>query len=1333
MAVASTAHHACEVEAASYSILGPLEVTVAGARVDRVRPKERVLLAMLAAAAGEVMSPDRIAEAVWPGNTPQAVSKAVQNLVLRARKVLGGDAIETRDGGYRLSSPREAIDAHQFEDLVARARAEASIGELAAAAASYEAALGLWRGAALPELEDSPFASVHRSRLEALRRSAWEEAAEAGLALDDHRSWVTTLESMVEDEPLRERRWELLILALYRCGRQAEAMRAYQRARGALAEAGLEPADALRSIEQAVSRQDPSLTTSTIRHDSAFPTGVVTYLVTDVEDSISLWDQQPSAMADALDLYESLVDATVSAHDGHLIKSRGEDDATLSVFHRASDAIDAAIALQVALEACEWPDGLHLRTRMALHSGESPVRRREHQGTTVNQAVRIRRLAAGGQIFLSRVTHDLVADVVPGGISLVPLGEVKGLRRAETVYSVSAPGIVEGDATLVAARVAPTRPPVPALLATAASAPLGGRAHELQLLTTGFADLASRASRTVLISGEPGIGKTRLVAEAAAIAHSEGAIVLLGRCDDAVAAPFQPFAEAFGAAFERAVADAGSDQYQLFTRVSDRVNELASSHPVLLVLDDLHWATKPTHLLLRHLVRSTAGAAVMILATHRNIDIDPVLAETLADLRRIDSVDRIALDGLDELGIASMLERFGHPDGTNTVMALARVLVEHTSGNPFFLNEVLRDLDESGAIARSTDGWRWSADSAVIGLPLGVREVLEQRLARLGEAAHQVLRCGAIVGREMRLDVVMAAAECDEDTVLDALDAAAAARLVSELGPDRFRFSHALVQTTLIDSVGASRRARLHRRVAKHLERAHPDDVSGIAHHWLASATAGEPRRIVDAVFAAARRADESGAIDDAADLLGELLALDLGGRVDAETQREIALRHAIASHRAGRERGWRLLGDVAWSAHAVGDADRLGRAVAARTREGFGSGTQDNDDQRALQMAALEALGTEPSESRARILATLGSDLVAYDVGDARRLIMEAEAIARQLPEIPALQDILLPAGSAIRWTDIDWQTPDLNGTLAPDRWSRFSTHLMRLGGAIKRGDMEGWEEALALMKERADGVVSVSVSVTNRWNVMVMEACLASVTGRLADAKALNQRQREYGIEVGRPDVGGFFFILDVPIARDEGRVAGIADMVLGVRPTMKPNRASWLRAQIASCLVDEGRHDDARELVAVEASTGMSHARDNTTPSTSYAYGLAEAVAALDDRGLAELLLEIMAPWSGQMFFDAVQCYGPIDRSLGRLATVLGRFDDADRHLRAAEDQCSRLRAPLYRARTWADQARLVMLRDGDVEAAKSLVERAAAVADELAAPGVERYARSVLDAR
>ena len=240
-------------------MLGPLEVTGPDGPVRITGSKERAALAALIAWPRDVLLTARLTEAVWGQTPPRSSLKMLQNLVLGLRKSLGAELIETRPGGYRLRAADEAIDACRFQRFVSDGRRHAAQGQWQAAGDALTQAVALWRGAPLPELSEWNPGRGQAARLHELHHGAYEELAAAELACGRHHEWVSALEMMVSEEPLRERRWALLMLALYRAGRQADALRGFQRARVQLADLGLEPGQQLVALERAISAQDASL------------------------------------------------------------------------------------------------------------------------------------------------------------------------------------------------------------------------------------------------------------------------------------------------------------------------------------------------------------------------------------------------------------------------------------------------------------------------------------------------------------------------------------------------------------------------------------------------------------------------------------------------------------------------------------------------------------------------------------------------------------------------------------------------------------------------------------------------------------------------------------------------------------------------------------------------------------------------------------------------------------------------------------------------------------------------------------------------------------------
>ena len=432
-----------------FRILGPLEVLDEGRSVTLGGTKQRTLLALLLVHANETLTTDRLIDELWGERPPANAAKTVQVHVSRLRKALAADAVGgpvvTRERGYELEVDPERLDSHRFEQLLAKGGSELGAGRPEGARAVLEQALSLWRGEPLADLAHERFAQGEISRLEDLRVGAFEQLVEAKLALGAHAEVVSQLESLIDEHPYREGLRAQLMFALYRCDRQADALQAYQDARRTLVEElGIEPGERLRKLEQAILAQDPALG-APVRDHGPFvagpgdlPSGVVSFLLTDIESSSGLWEADPEAMASALELHDELIALSVEAHAGRLLKTKGEGDATVTVFRRASDAVAAAVQLQKALGAVGWPGGLELHVRIALHTGEAHERAGDYFGPALNRVARLRALTQGGVTVVSQATAEIVQDRLPPEVELVAMGrhELRGLSRPENVFEL---------------------------------------------------------------------------------------------------------------------------------------------------------------------------------------------------------------------------------------------------------------------------------------------------------------------------------------------------------------------------------------------------------------------------------------------------------------------------------------------------------------------------------------------------------------------------------------------------------------------------------------------------------------------------------------------------------------------------------------------------------------------------------------------------------------------------------------------------------------------------------------------------------------------------------
>ena len=428
-----------------FRILGPLEALDGARQIALGGHKRRAVLAVLLLHPNETLSGERLIDELWGESPPANALKTLQVHVSRLRKELPPDVLVTREHGYELQLELEEVDAHRFEGLVDDGRGELGAGHPDRALDALERALALWRGAPLVDLAYEPFAQAEIARLEDLRVTAIEESIEAKLALGRQGEVIGQLEQLVEEHPYREHMHAQLMLALYRADRQADALQAYQNARRQLVEElGIEPGARLRELEAAVLAQDASLALERPSQPprrtapSDLPSGVVTFLLTDIEGSSALWEADPAAMAASLQRHDEIIDGCTKAHDGRLLKSQGEGDSTLTVFPRASEALACATELRNSFGTAEWEAGLELRVRIAIHTGEAHERDGDYFGPAVNRAARLRALADGGATLLSQATAEIVHDRLPEGTELIAHGshELRGLSRPERVFEL---------------------------------------------------------------------------------------------------------------------------------------------------------------------------------------------------------------------------------------------------------------------------------------------------------------------------------------------------------------------------------------------------------------------------------------------------------------------------------------------------------------------------------------------------------------------------------------------------------------------------------------------------------------------------------------------------------------------------------------------------------------------------------------------------------------------------------------------------------------------------------------------------------------------------------
>lgn len=1365
-------------------VLGPLHVLDDGRAITVGGGRERALLAALGMARGDALSSDTLVDALWGEHPPRSAAKQLQNHVLRLRKVLGSEAICTTPFGYALGEGL-TVDAARFESELRDARAAVARGVPGDSLPFYSAALAEWRGRPFAELSGWQPAEAETARLDELRRLSEEEEIDARLACGAHGECVADLEVLVSDEPLREHRWAQLMLALYRSGRQGDALRAYQRARETLArELGIEPSKELGRLEEAILSQRPDVDwqpSEGAEHPAPklLPTGVVTFLLSDIVGSTSLWERDAKTMATAVARHDALMHGAVDAHGGIVLKARGEGDSTFSVFARATDALAAALAAQRALVSEAWPESTQLSVRMALHTGEAFERGGDYYGPTVNWAARIRSLATGGQVLVSQSTGELVRDHLPEQASLVELGShvLSDLVRAERIAGLAAPGLPE-PATLAADTLETADRislPVPGVLRDGAGELFVGRGPELDALIRAWKDASEGERRAVLIGGEPGVGKTRLAAELARTVAAEGAAVLYGRCDEDLGIPYQPWVEALrhvitheprdllvdhlgahSAALTRLLpelaqrvgeqpgaqpVDPDAERSVLFGAIVELLARLGRDTPVLLVLEDLHWADKPSLLLLRHVIASTDSHRLLVVGTYRSSDLgaEHPLTDVLAALHRDQHAKRVSLRGLSDADVVALLEAAAGHTLEEAGVALAHALHRETDGNPFFTGEILRHLTETGAISLRDDG-RWTADVDFRdhdALPTSVREVIGRRVARLGEETEQALRAAAAIGRDFELNLLAEVTDESEEHLLDLLDAAIDAVLVREVPqrPGRLSFTHALVEHTLYDDLGPTRRQRLHRRVAVALEELCADDpgdrLGELAYHWAQGSQPADVHKAVDYARRAGDHALAKLAPDDAVIWYSQALEL-IDGQLppDEMARAETLVDLGTGQRQAGDARSRETLLGAADLAQRLDHAALLVRAALANNR-GRPSNAGAVDQQRIDTLgAALAATAGSETPERAMLLATLAVELTWGDRDRARSLSDEALAMARRVGDDRTLWEVLAKRHGTI------WSPATLNELTTNayeqrevaerlgDRHFRANAALSLCDAAIMRGDIIEADENLELMiRDAAETGLAPARSSAARYS-----AWRRLLAGHIDAAEQAAGEALQIASQSGELDAFVYYAAQIYGVRRAQGRLGEIIELI--ERAVEENPGLPAFRAVLAVALCELDRVDDARVVFAPLVASGFTEFPFDPPWLTAMSL-CADAAAYLEHRTAAQTLAELLAPWRDQLAFTGPTCNGSIARPLGLALATAGRLDEANEAFAHAAAVHETIEAPIELARTQLNWARMLASRGrpGDPDRARALLDDALRTAIRLGLATIQTQAQAL----
>jgi DNA-binding SARP family transcriptional activator/tetratricopeptide (TPR) repeat protein len=1175
-------------------VLGPVEISWDGRVVDIGGVKARALVARLLIDRNLVVSVDRLVDSLWGAHVGNGAEIALRSTISRLRKRLreagaSEDLIVTRAPGYMLSAPAEVTDVFRFERLVADGRRALARGRRTECTQLLREAEEMWRGSAYSEVRDEPFARAEARRLEELLLSATETRMDAGLTMGDQQTLVGDLETLTHANPMRERLWSQRMLALYRCGRQAEALRVFQDLRTILVdELGIEPGHDVTWMEQAILAHDPSLDYPVPPERSEAPPPVVL-------------DDLPE-------------------------------------------------------------------TR------EHPV-------------------------------------LVPSGVG-------------------------EG--------------------------PLVGRDEESATLAEWWASARRSYARVLLVDGDSGIGKTRLVAELARQAESDGAVVLWGRCDEEPLVPFQPFAEAFSRYFQSMSADTISrmpewqlselsrlvvrlreyapafegDRFRFFEAVTATLRGVAGRAPIQIVVDDLHWADQPTLLLLRHILRSFDRDNLGIVAVYIDTEVSPDhrLRAMLADFRADHRVDTVHLRGLSRDAVAGLMRDSGAPAG------LVAELFVLTDGNPLFLDEMMRQLSYRDQAAADAD----TPVPPDLSPPEAIRELVARRVSRQPEDVIYLLQAAAVAGREFEDGIVAEAAELDPGRGLDALDQAEDSRLLRRVGGtgDRHAFTHALVREAIYHELLRGRRVRYHHKIAVATERAHAGDpenyVNELAHHFYLGAPLGDADKALRYCMAAGERSLHLLAFEEAVGHFQRGLELaEQYGHQDQAAQCDALIALAEAQNRAGDT----VAADTnferaAAMARSAGDAERLAAAALRAGPLSYLGIVGANAEQVRLLEEARSMLPEADSHLRAMVTARLGLVMVyAAGIPGAgvikRSLALNSEAVgmARRLGDRNALGYALNARMHALWGIDPAPErlaTGTELGEIAADVGDDLLAlhgHMWRVRELLAQGDVDAVNEEVDRFAARDTGPVH-PFAISCSYNVAAM---MALVAGDFEEADRLGPLAMDTAAEYNEMAFS-FYGALMTWTWWQRGDLTGL-DHVFRDVIAQVPADYPVVRAALALVQAEAGDADGALSELDSLAGLGWAAVADDQTEGVSLALTAAACgVTGAPAAGHAANIYEYLRPYAGTAVViraPAAACVGPADQYLGLLATAMGDLALAEIHFEAALRLARRMRSAPFVAAAELELALVLRQRGrGEEEQVAVLLRHAEEAARQM---GLHRMAR------
>jgi len=1106
-------------------------------------------------------------------------------------------------------------------------------------------------------------------------------------------------------------------------------------------------------------------------------------LAADVVGYGRLMEQDEAGTLAALKaIRKELLMPLVAEHQGRIFKLMG--DGVLVEFASAVNAVACAVAVQkgMAVRNADASAAKSILLRVGINLGDVMAEGSDLHGEGVIVASRLEALAEPGAICVSGKVRDEIARKLDLAFDDLGEREVKNIAAPVRVYRVGEPGQWPAPRPSESGQVVPladelrrrarsrTAPRTDGEQGRAESL-FVGRQPELSALQAALEDAVSGRGRLVMLVGEPGIGKTRTAQELANRATQRNVLVLWGRCnEESGAPPYWPWvqvirsyvrdsdAEALrqdmgaGAADIAEIVsdlrerlpnlqspprleDPAQARFRLFDSITSFLKNAARRRPLMLLIDDLHWADTSSLRLLRFMAPEIDDSRLLLVGTYRDVELSRQhpLSDTLGELARLHLFQRMALAGLGREDVGRFMEAAA---GMAPPPWLIDAVNTEAEGNPLFLKEIVAYLVHERILdpkrpARLDELHRSSPRGPAIRIPEGVREAIGKRLNRLSESCNRILTVASVIGREFDFGILLRLIDdASEDGILGGLEEALAAHVIEEMplpAVGRYQFTHALIRETLYDELMTARRVRLHRRVGQALEDLHRANLEPhlpqLAHHFSEAAHGSDVEKAIEYAMRAGEQAEALLAYEEAVRFYQSALqTLELKERVDEAERCKLLLCLAEAHRKANEfDQALATLLRAAHSAKAARLPDLFARTALAYEYVVWRADRRADVAVIHLMEEALQIIAEGDIALRARILGGLARAILYKGAPkQATTYAEQAVAMARRLGDLEVL------AANLNILFEFPWEAE------AAERHLALATEMLQ--ATEQTGNQEfvvlaHSRRMIALLELGDIGAVDAEIDAQVRIGDAHLRqpAYLSSVTGyramralmdgRLGDAERLALESLGLA-ERAHIDYSGTFGVQMFTLRREQGR---LRELEPAVRVFVKEHAAvaTW-RPGLALLYAELGREQEARaefEQLAKQDFAGI--ARDSLW-TTCMTY-LAEVCAIVGDAARAATLYRLLLPYAERNIVagGGVACFGSASRYLGLLATTMARWEEAQRHFDDALAMNARMAARPWHAHTQHDYAVMLLARGqaADRERAAALLDEALATARDL----------------